>query len=214
MQFFRGWVARLLGMAVMVMLVMALHGGVAVAQDSGQPGVGITIDDLRQGGYVIFFRHGMADQGLDQALLDVDDCTTQRNLSVVGLEQSRTIGQAFRTQRIPVGVVLTSEFCRAIETAYIAFHHGTPMAALNLCCSDQRPFTNEERQQFMLRTIAIPPADGTNTVIVAHGVFDQADLAMGEASINLPDGNGGYQRVARVLPAEWQSGVYWLNPVR
>jgi phosphohistidine phosphatase SixA len=163
---------------------------------------------LRQGGYVIFFRHVTSDVGSDAPAVIVDDCTTQRNMSEAGLRDARAIGQAFRMLNIPVGDVLSSEFCRALETARIAFGRAERQMALNFCCADNTPLSQEERFAWLERALATLPPQGKNTVLVGHGVGIVADLAMGEAAIYAPDGTGRFVRVARVLPSEWMSGVY------
>jgi hypothetical protein len=51
------------------------------------------------------------------------------------------------------------------------------------------------------------PAAATNAVIVAHGNVAQAATPIypgeGEAVIFRPDGNGGFQYIARIAPQDW-----------
>ncbi len=75
---------------------------------------------LRQGG-IVLFRHANAPGGGDPTGMRLDDCTTQRNLDEAGRAQSRRIGEAFRSRAIEVGAVLTSQWCRARDTAELAF---------------------------------------------------------------------------------------------
>jgi hypothetical protein len=186
-----------------------------VAPAAAQPPA-LTVDDLRRGGYVIFFRHTVADQGSDAQVINLEDCSTQRNMGPQGLPDARLIGQSFRLQGIPVGQVWSSEFCRALETASIAFRRVQPEMGLNFCisadggatCSDQRPLNQDQRFKYFDRALTTLPLLGTNTVLVGHGVGIVADLQMGEAAIYQPDGLGSFVRVARVLPAEWMNGVY------
>jgi phosphohistidine phosphatase SixA len=51
----------------------------------------------------------------------LSDCATQRNLDEAGRAQARRIGAAFRERNIRVGAVLTSQWCRARDTADLAF---------------------------------------------------------------------------------------------
>jgi phosphohistidine phosphatase SixA len=201
------WRAALATMLLAVAMVSTgLPSGGSIA--SGQQ-AGLTIEELRQGGYVIFFRHVTADDGQDQAPVDLNDCATQRNIREAGLRDARTIGNAFRMLEVPVASVITSEICRAKETAGIAFGRiDAIVPALNLCCIDGKPLSGDARNEYVAQSVAMAPPDGTNTVIVAHGVGIVADLAMGEAAIYLPDGRGGAVRVARVMPNEWIGGVY------
>lgn len=200
----RGWWR----VPVIAALMLAVLTAVAPPAASAQPQPGMTVDMLRQGGYVIFFRHATSDVGSDAAMVNVADCDTQRNMSEAGLRDARTIGQGFRALSIPVGDVFSSEFCRALETARVAFGTAQMELGLNFCCADNRPMTQDERLAWLDRTLATRPREGTNTILVGHGVGIMADLAMGEAAIYQADGNGRFVRLARVLPAEWITGVY------
>jgi phosphohistidine phosphatase SixA len=172
---------------------------------------GLTADALRSGGYVIFFRHALADDGNDATPVDLDDCRTQRNLSGQGLRDARAIGQGFRSLGIPVGQVLTSEYCRVRETALVAFGRAENAPWLNFCCNDDRPFSDTERVDLLRQALATVPEPGMNTVIVGHLGPLHADLDSGEAAIYLPDGSGGYTRIARVRVHDWMDGVYPRN---
>jgi phosphohistidine phosphatase SixA len=75
---------------------------------------------LRQGG-IVLFRHANAPGNGDPAGMRIGDCATQRNLDDQGRTQARRIGEAFRSRCVAVGRVLTSQWCRARETAELAF---------------------------------------------------------------------------------------------
>ena len=76
---------------------------------------------LRGGGAVALFRHTTAPGTGDPPGMRLDDCATQRNLDEAGRAQARRIGEAFRAEGVAVGAVLTSRWCRARETADLAF---------------------------------------------------------------------------------------------
>lgn len=76
---------------------------------------------LRGGGAVALFRHAMAPGAGDPPGMRLGDCSTQRNLDEAGRAQARRIGEAFRAEGVAVGAVLTSRWCRAAETAALAF---------------------------------------------------------------------------------------------
>jgi phosphohistidine phosphatase SixA len=78
-------------------------------------------DVLRAGGAVALFRHAAAPGTGDPPGMRLDDCATQRNLDEVGRAQARRIGEAFRGEGVLVGAVLASRWCRARETADLAF---------------------------------------------------------------------------------------------
>lgn len=76
---------------------------------------------LRGGGAVALFRHATAPGTGDPSGMRLDDCATQRNLDEAGRAQARRIGEAFRAEGVVVGAVLASRWCRARETADLAF---------------------------------------------------------------------------------------------
>lgn len=74
---------------------------------------------LQQGdrGYVVMMRHALAPGTGDPPNFRLEDCSTQRNLSAQGRAQARRIGEAFRRRGIKVARVLSSQWCRCLETA-------------------------------------------------------------------------------------------------
>ena len=79
------------------------------------------IDELQKGGKLIFIRHAYAPGSGDPDNFNINDCTTQRNLSNSGRVQSQKIGNFFKKNKISIGKVYSSEWCRCKETASIAF---------------------------------------------------------------------------------------------
>lgn len=75
---------------------------------------------LRQGGVVALMRHGDAPGAGDPAGWRLDDCTTQRNLSEQGRAQARAVGARLRAERIAIERVLSSPWCRCVDTATLA----------------------------------------------------------------------------------------------
>lgn len=82
---------------------------------------GAVWDALREGGKVALIRHADAPGTGDPPNFVLEDCSTQRNLSAGGQAQAARIGAAFRANGVSVDQVLTSGWCRCIETATIAF---------------------------------------------------------------------------------------------
>jgi phosphohistidine phosphatase SixA len=72
-------------------------------------------------GAIVLFRHANAPGGGDPPGMRISDCATQRNLDQSGRDQALRIGAAFRMRAISVSDVLSSQWCRALETARIAF---------------------------------------------------------------------------------------------
>jgi phosphohistidine phosphatase SixA len=74
-------------------------------------------DLLRSGNHFVLMRHALAPGSGDPDNFTVDDCSTQRNLSDEGHMQARAIGELFRTNGIAKARVLSSQWCRCLETA-------------------------------------------------------------------------------------------------
>jgi phosphohistidine phosphatase SixA len=74
---------------------------------------------LVKGGHVALIRHGNAPPGYggDPPGFKIDDCKTQRNLDERGREQARALGEAFRKHGVRVDRILSSPWCRCLETA-------------------------------------------------------------------------------------------------
>jgi phosphohistidine phosphatase SixA len=74
---------------------------------------------MREGtGYVVLLRHALTTPGTgDPDGFMLTDCGTQRNLSDEGRAQSAQIGAAFRRRAIPIAQVLSSQYCRCLDTA-------------------------------------------------------------------------------------------------
>lgn len=165
----------------------------------------VPVERLREGGYVVVFRHAATDTGMDTTD-DLSDCSRQRNLNAEGRRQSREIGAAFERLDIPVGRVLASPFCRTRDTARIAFDRVKPSRALLSVEFFASP--REGRRRGLRRLLKAEPPDGTNTVLVTHGsaIFEatERDPEEGEAVIVEPGrGKRGFAVVAAVPAGEW-----------
>ncbi len=67
--------------------------------------------------YVILFRHAIAPGTGDPSNFNLNDCSTQRNLSSEGKTQAVRMGLAFKRRQIPVKRILSSQWCRCLDTA-------------------------------------------------------------------------------------------------
>lgn len=77
---------------------------------------------MRAGGVVILMRHARTDPGIgDPPGFTLADCASQRNLSAAGRDEARRFGQRLRELQIPVTQVRTSQWCRCVDTAELAF---------------------------------------------------------------------------------------------
>ena len=169
------------------------------------------LGELRKGGYLLFFRHGLTPNYADPDDTTLDNCATQRNLSKEGIAQSTAMGEAFRELEIPLGIVRASPYCRCMDTAWLAF--GRFERDMNIRLTGENPEThpNEAKRWKHMRNIAkILPLPGTNSIFVSHGtageVFGAGYLKEGEAVIVKPDGAGGWKLIGRVKSDQWRAG--------
>lgn len=68
-------------------------------------------------GYVVMMRHALAPGTGDPASFKLGNCSTQRNLSDVGRKQAVQTGKAFHSRNIRIARVLSSQWCRCLDTA-------------------------------------------------------------------------------------------------
>jgi hypothetical protein len=80
---------------------------------------------LAEGGKVILIRHAQSEEATPEVALNLDqdgDCSREQNLSA----QAEALGKRLRQQDVEVETVLTSELCRARQTAELAFGAAEP----------------------------------------------------------------------------------------
>jgi phosphohistidine phosphatase SixA len=121
---------------------------------------------LKQGGMVILLRHGHVDIREGIGRLSPGNCAEEVNLSPRGVEQAKRIGEAFRARGIAVGEVLSSPYCRCIDTGQIAFGRATPVQYLVPpgVVSDSQAKLNDER----VLQVILKHRDSSNLVMITH----------------------------------------------
>jgi phosphohistidine phosphatase SixA len=123
---------------------------------------------LRTGNAVALIRHALAPGTGDPAGFKLEDCTTQRNLSEEGRRQARQIGAAFRQNGIASAQVLSSRWCRCLETARLLdLGPVEPFPPLDSFFADpgQGPAQTAALREFLGR-----PYEGPPRVLVTHQV--------------------------------------------
>jgi broad specificity phosphatase PhoE len=198
------------GAARITWLLAVLLAGWSAAVSGQMLSDAALTEALQRGGNVIYLRH--TDTGAaypEPPTVDLARCETQRNLNDKGRAEAGHIGEQFRRLRIPVGAVLSSEFCRCRDTAQLAFGRYQTVPALTGVARAPEFEDARRRASEGLRTLlSTPPPAGKNTVLVSHG-FNLIDLeglylsTQGEAAVYRPDTRGGYSLLARVLPTQW-----------
>jgi broad specificity phosphatase PhoE len=159
-------------------------------------------DVLRGGAQVVLMRHTITTPGVgDPQGFRLDDCATQRNLTDAGREDARRVGAAFRQRSIPVGRVLSSPWCRCLETARLAFGKAEAWTPLSNLFGNR---ANETEQMRALREIAGRRPTGGNLLLVTHGSvvspFTGIQPAPGELVVLTPDGAGRFRIAGRLAP--------------
>jgi hypothetical protein len=175
------------------------------------------LEDMKKGGYVVVIRHGRTNESADTkdaSPLDLSNCAGQLMLNDVGKRQAQAIGDAFKKAEVPVGKVIASTYCRAMEMGRLAFGKAEPSDALLLEAFVPAPGTPvpppwPQRVEMMKELIATAPPAGTNAILITHFPNVKAALGVqigfGDAAIVKPDGDGHATVVARITAKEWAS---------
>ena len=119
-------------------------------------------------GIVAIMRHADAPGTGDSASIALDDCSTQRNLGVLGRKQARKIGAAIRAAGVTVDRVLTSQWCRCRDTARLL--DVGPVEDLPAINSFFRHPDRTDRQTAELREFLSGLSPGEIVILVTHYV--------------------------------------------
>ncbi len=134
------------------------------------------LKQLRRGHHVLLIRHALAPGTGDPANFDVNDCGTQRNLNGRGRAQAVAIGERLRELGIRVERVASSEWCRCLETAALAFpnHSVERLPALNSFFEDDQRHRGPQQTADAMARIGgwtrSKPSMAGNLVLVTHQV--------------------------------------------
>ena len=169
---------------------LALGAGVAARADEDEA---VLWRQLRAGGLVLLIRHASTVPGLgDPEGFRLGDCSTQRNLSEVGREESRRIGPRFKSEGVAVQEVLTSPWCRCRDTAMLAFGRAEdwePLSSFFDAPHREAAATETVKKRILGYSIRNP---GGNVVMVTHNVniaaLTKLSVAQGTLVVVRPDG--------------------------
>lgn len=156
---------------------------------------------LRQGGHVALMRHTDAPGGTgDPPGFRVDDCATQRNLSARGRTDATVIGERLRAEGIAVARLLSSPWCRCLDTARLLDIGPVEPAATfgnAVVLSDQR----SELAEGARRVIGAWRGPGT-LLVVTHGANIGAltgyNPSTGEIVVVASASDGAIRTVGRI----------------
>ena len=183
--------------SITLLCIATIPGALAAAPDED------LLRTLRDGAVTVYFRHASTDHAQRDAK-DVapEDCANQRNLSDAGRAEARAIGAALRAIGLSLGDVLSSPYCRTMDTARLIAGRAT---ASRVVLGSMHPGRLDYSD--LDRLLATPPPAGEVRVIVSHGNQLQAlagdpELAEGEAAVIRGDGKA-WKILARVKAGEW-----------
>ena len=139
------------------------------------------INKLKDGGKLIFIRHAYAPGNGDPINFNLNDCSTQRNLSDEGRKQAELIGEFFTKNKVEIDNVLSSEWCRCKETAKIAFKNFSTNSFLNSFYSSKY-VKNKDKQIRALNGYLKNFGSKQNLILVTHYVLISEVLNYGPSS--------------------------------
>ena len=128
------------------------------------------LNQLEDGGKLIFIRHAYAPGNGDPNNFNLNDCSTQRNLNKEGREQAQHIGKFFKKNNIEIDKVLSSEWCRCKETAKIAFKNFSTNNFLNSFYSSKYA-KNKDKQIKALNDYLRKFQSDKNLILITHYVL-------------------------------------------
>lgn len=167
------------------------------------------LQNLQQGGFVIYMRHGKTDNSRpDQLKVDLNDCQTQRLLSDEGRKMAADVGKALRAAKVPIGDIFVSPMCRTRESAKLVF--GDRKFTVNNDLFSSTNQTSEQKKPVIATTrrlLSEPVPAGTNRFILAHapnladtmGYFPKTEATV---VILIPKGDQ-FEYVGSIRPDMW-----------
>ena len=175
---------------------------------------------LKEGGNIIFFRHFSTDYRkiyhdktrIRHETITAEEllksCNKQRHLSPYGRMEAQSVAYGIKTLNIPIGEILTSPYCRNIESTRLAFSKDYTVQRDLIYRAVG--FTKTLMNQYMFKEISKPFVK--NKVIVSHRtqMDDVAHINEGEAFVLDVLSKGRFNLIGIVQPEEWVLAIF--NP--
>ncbi len=149
---------------------------------------------LKKPGHVILLRHSNAPNGVTEVDgIDLKNCAVQRNLDDEGRAQARRIGDAFRKHGLTRARLVSSQYCRALETAKLTgLGPVRELPALNLVTLLDLSGLKETADKTTRFIKSIPATQ--LTILVSHVgnilAISSANLSSGEMAVVHIDASG------------------------
>jgi phosphohistidine phosphatase SixA len=146
--------------------VILVTASVAVGAHSARADEAV-LKALASGGHALVLRHAKVEDHALAAVLDPNgNCANEANLSEEGRAQARRLRQMLERAAARFDLVLTSPYCRARETAQLAFGGGTVEAAL--LPADLGPQADAQAHMQALAQRLARQAGRGNVALVTH----------------------------------------------
>jgi len=155
------------------------------------------ISELKEGGKVIFIRHAYAPGGGDPDNFDINDCNTQRNLNDSGKLQAKKIGNYFNKNKIPIYKVISSEWCRCKETAFLSFKNFETKNFLNSFYSSKLSKNKNKQMKELKKYIEKWQSKG-NLVLVTHYVVISEALGYASSSGEIVISDKNFKKIGSI----------------
>ncbi len=138
-------------------------------------------DKVKNGGYILHFRHGQREKWDDVTAFDAFELYSKIDaskssfskatcLTAQGIEESRLIGKIFEINGVKVDKVISSPSCRAIQTAQYAFQRvdaiDNSLLHRTAIMKDQWDDFSSQLRKLFLDNV---PSNGKNIVFSGHG---------------------------------------------
>ena len=149
---------------------------------------------LKKPGHIILLRHSNAPgNATERDDMDFKDCSQQRNLDAEGRAQAARIGDEFRKHKIRQVRLISSQYCRAVDTAKLTkLGPVTQNPALNLVYL-ANPIAMRQAGEKGRELLKKLPT-GQLTIVVSHVTNIQAigggELASGQMAVVHLDKSG------------------------
>jgi phosphohistidine phosphatase SixA len=181
---------------------LAILLGFFAAVDMASAGEAEAWTALRAGRHVALMRHTDAPGGAgDSPGFRLDDCATQRNLSARGRADAARIGARLRSEGIAVERILSSPWCRCMDTATLLELgpvEAEPTFGNVVVLSDQRASLTAGA-----RAVIDKWTGRGNLLVVTHGanIFALTGIlpANGEIVVVRSGSGGGSESVGRLI---------------
>lgn len=197
----------MLSNVLFLLLSVAVTVGFVADAHSNQLTKEQLISALQKGGHILYLRHAKTERSKpDQHPVNFATCDTQRNLSFEGRAQAKNIGATFRRLNINFDSVISSPYCRCIDTATLVAGEAGKVDPDLAFAIAQGP-EGREAGRLQLRSLLGQPVEAGNRLIVGHtsnlheatGIWPEEE---GEAWVLQPLGGDNFKILGKLRADE------------